>query len=400
MNKKIISILVILLILIVLILGVLILRKDSVDTNTGFLGLFSGSGTNLPTSGDQPTTGDSSGGATSTTPLLGDNRLFQLTTFPALGKLLEDRVVYYRRDLGHRYFIDTDGENEERVSNFTIPAVTSVSIADEGRVSVLLSLESEVSPSFFSLQHTGTSTAALLLPSPAVAAAVSPDGESVVFLEELESGSRVILSSPSLTDQTVLYNDAFKDFEISWVDASHILLSSRPSAFRPGAGILININGTSSSLLDPMPALDINFSKNGTSYLYSTIEEEILTLRVASLLESSSATIPVRTFAEKCAWSTETIVYCATPLPTGDENSVFPDDWLKGNVRFDDVLWKIDIENGTAEHVADMFGFDIVHLFANESFLLFNNKNDSTLWSLQLYEDVLPSPAPEGESDN
>lgn len=392
MKKKII-ILIIILVILGLILGFLVLRKNSSDDSSGFFGLFLGSGTNLPIGTDIPTN-TNTGNASTTPSLVKKNRLVQITDFPAFGKIVNSQIIYYRRDLGHRYSIrSTDAHSQDaregtRISNFTIPAVTSITISERGGNATLFSLENESTPSFFTLEHLGTTTTALLLPNSAKRAQISPSGDTVAILEETASGSQILLTTSDLQNPRIIYRNDLRDFELVWISEELLLLTSRPSALRQSVSIVVNVNGNNATLLSAVTALDVNFAPNGNDFLYSFIENGLLTLRSSSRDSNTSTTIPIKTFAEKCTWATNEVIYCAVPRPTGNAATVFPDDWLRGEISFSDILWKINTISGDIEAIADMSGFDIVNLSSNGDYLVFNNKNDSTLWSLQLFEDV------------
>ena len=74
-------------------------------------------------------------------------------------------------------------------------------------------------------------------------------------------------------------------------------------------------------------------------------------------------------------------------------NTKLPDDWYKGKVSFNDSIWKINTTTGLVEMFYNFnrnkFGsFDLIDLSLTEGdeFMLFKNKKDLTLWSLNLKE--------------
>jgi hypothetical protein len=106
------------------------------------------------------------------------------------------------------------------------------------------------------------------------------------------------------------------------------------------------------------------------------------------------------TFPEKCVWSKKdaTIVYCAVPENSLDGTSLTA--WYMGQISWSDDIWKYDLKQNTAgivEHLADDAGeqIDVIKpiLSTSEQYLIFTNKIDGTLWSLDLSVPVptLPS---------
>jgi hypothetical protein len=65
--------------------------------------------------------------------------------------------------------------------------------------------------------------------------------------------------------------------------------------------------------------------------------------------------------------------------------------WYIGNISFRDDIWKYDLKNNTAviiDNLTDESGIkiDVIkpQLSVNEKYLVFINKIDGTLWSLDL----------------
>jgi hypothetical protein len=97
------------------------------------------------------------------------------------------------------------------------------------------------------------------------------------------------------------------------------------------------------------------------------------------------------TFPEKCAWGKKDtkFVYCAVPknfIGAGELTN-----WYKGNISTNDDVWKYDLENKTSMIVADLNkesgeNIDVIKpvLSDNDQYLVFVNKKDNSLWSLDL----------------
>src|SRR5262249_7678642 len=103
----------------------------------------------------------------------------------------------------------------------------------------------------------------------------------------------------------------------------------------------------------------------------------------------------IRTLADKCVWGNfyKEIVYCA--VPSEQIQAVYPDDWYTGDLSTVDKIWQVSAATGevkllsaivdTADRVIDAFNLG---LDDNDNFLLFMNKNDLSLWSLDLVADT------------
>lgn len=385
MSKKILIIITVLLLIIIVVLGVLYFRGSQDDNTGGFFGNFFGSGTTLPTSPNTGGGGVDDFTATTTPPTLDENQLIhQITRFPAFGTFIGERIAYYRRDLGHRYHADKNGDNADRISNFTMPAIAKINTPINTTTGLLLSLEDPSTPSYFRLEHVGTSTDALLLDRDVVNAALSPNAARIAYIINTENSARIILADTENQNQQVLYELAERDIELRWVNNTTLLLFSRPSGIRPGSAWLLTTTGSIETILSGVNGLDILFSENSNIFLYSEIDRGTINLRAVNRSQGSISTIPLNTFARKCAWADTITLYCAVPFTTGPADINLPDDWFMGKISFNDVLWKINIETGNAGRVSDFIGFDMVNLVVGDDMLLFNNKKDSTLWNLFL----------------
>jgi hypothetical protein len=71
--------------------------------------------------------------------------------------------------------------------------------------------------------------------------------------------------------------------------------------------------------------------------------------------------------------------------------ATYPDDWYKGTVSFVDKIWQVSATTGevhlissivdTSDRIIDAFNLG---LDEKDRFLIFMNKNDLSLWSLDL----------------
>ncbi len=97
------------------------------------------------------------------------------------------------------------------------------------------------------------------------------------------------------------------------------------------------------------------------------------------------------TFSEKCVWSKKDVntLYCAVPREyLGGESLTL---WYMGRASFTDDIWQYDLKNNTSVMIENLSvdsgkTIDIIKplLSENEQYLVFMNKIDNTLWSLDL----------------
>jgi hypothetical protein len=138
---------------------------------------------------------------------------------------------------------------------------------------------------------------------------------------------------------------------------------------------------------------DYLWDKSGTNVLLSHTDEKggrKMELAVINYSGENYRNLGIPTFISKCAWSKNGVtVYYALPgaIP---ENSILPDDYKTGKFRNADTFWKVDIQSGQKQRIADpkeiSDKFDATQLFLNadESFLFFVNKIDGKLYKISL----------------
>jgi len=99
----------------------------------------------------------------------------------------------------------------------------------------------------------------------------------------------------------------------------------------------------------------------------------------------------VNTLPEKCVFSQSNsdVVYCAGP--TQMPRVPMPESWYQGIVSLNDNLWKIDLSTQNyeellmdKEEVDQSFDMTKLEVSPDDEFILFINKKDLTLWSLEI----------------
>jgi hypothetical protein len=169
-------------------------------------------------------------------------------------------------------------------------------------------------------------------------------------------------------------------------------MSTKPSAKIPGYLYFLNSKtGRFSKILGDINGLTTKTNTNATEVLYSDAIRNTPRLYLYNIKSSESKLLPWNTLPEKCLWGkTDTkVIYCAVPksFETGD----YPDIWYQGLTSFTDDIWMLNTETMASTLVLDpkkdtSNTFDIIdmQIDKNDNYLLFTNKIDLTLWSLNL----------------
>ncbi len=165
--------------------------------------------------------------------------------------------------------------------------------------------------------------------------------------------------------------------------ANFVIVTQKASYDIPGYSYLISkSDGRVMQMLQDMPALITNVSPDAKQVLYSISDKHGVRLYLQDTSTNSTPIeLSINTLASKCLWGTDsTTFYCAIPssLP-----AKLPDNWYRGEVHFNDSLWRINSATGDAFRLAHATGLDIIDLTEGGGILIFKNKTDQTLWMIK-----------------
>lgn len=311
---------------------------------------------------------------------------------------------WVERATGHIFEMRADGSGKTRISNTTLPGIQEALFSGDGdRVllryvaaddqtieTVLGQLRPVTATTSDGRIYSDTRLVTTFLPRNIAQVAPSPDGQSFAELLEGLVGS-VRVASFADGSSAPLFESPISEWNLGWPGADEISLTTRGSHGEPGYLYLVNRqSGASEKVLERIPGLSALVNPAGTRVLYSASIGGDLSLSVLDVETGISAPLEIRGLPDKCAWSrtAESVVYCGQP----DEyyRGEYPDNWYRGQVSFVDNIWRIDVDRGTYRFLHDVrvdpIQLDVwrPYVSADDEYLLFTNKSDLTLWSLNL----------------
>ena len=332
-------------------------------------------------------------------------RLRQVSARPATGAWFTSlpgtttplRIRFMERATGHIFETFVDSYAEARISNTTIPLMQElIAINDTNIILRTLSDTETVSNAFGVLNATSSqqslNTSAL---KGFQRVAVAQNGLTMLTVTEIARGSQIELMQPDGTKSRTLVLSPIR----SWVPLagdSRFFIQSAPSSGASGFLYEIKSNGSLTKILSDIPGLLSVPSPGGRYILYSGSTGVKIFLGMLDTKTGQNYTLPLKTLATKCAWISEDAprVFCAISDPVRAGTAMLPDDWLLGKIAFNDSAWIIrPIENtahslGSLQEIAgtpiDVLG---VKISFNQQYALFTNKNDLSVWSLDLNRD-------------
>ena len=231
------------------------------------------------------------------------------------------------------------------------------------------------------------------LPSTVIGYAVSPKKDKLFMLTQ-EDGSGVgYVSNLDGSGVTRIFTTPLTQINVAWPSDSIIAVTTKGSALYSGYLYFVNPKtGTWTKILGPAAGLSTAVSHDGKYVLWSaTGQSSNIITGIYSVAKKTSIDAGVATLADKCAWgnSFTSVIYCA--VPSSLASATYPDDWYRGTVANADKIWQIDAASGNVKLVSSLIdqsdrvidGFNL-DLDSKDAYLFFMNKNDLSLWSLDL----------------
>jgi hypothetical protein len=218
--------------------------------------------------------------------------------------------------------------------------------------------------------------------------AVSPNVPRVVTTTRSLTNTTVSVTDQEENQRRVVFTSPIKSWT-AFPAGNEVYVETSPS---DGAGFLFKVlqGGGLEKIRGGLRGLMAVARPDGQYFALSTVTEGAIRLEFIDAFASSVGTSPVATLAEKCAWfaSAQPLLACGVPqTPT----NVSVESWYMGLRSFTDDVWIIDPIKETATFVRSLEGeagrpIDIIdpQVSPDGRYFLFKNKNDLSLWSLDL----------------
>jgi hypothetical protein len=335
-------------------------------------------------------------------------RLRQISSFPVAGGIAfengdgETFIRFISRETGHIYETAASSLTQERISNTTIPRIQRALFAPSGEELIIqyLDEDSEQIESFYALiemdeealQKESGSLAGTFLPKGIKELVLSESGEKIFYLAVSGGGVVGIVSGMDGSKKTQIFDSPLSEWLLEWQTDDTIALTTKPSSNISGFLYFLNSKTEKfDKIISASDGLTASVSPDGKLVLFERGVGGVRILSALDIKTGEEADMPLWTLPEKCVWSdiNSAVAYCG--IPSAPPAGKTPDDWYQGLESFSDSVWLINTETGTTDLVIEPFdekrvNLDIVNpsLSPDEDYLLFINKEDSALWSLEL----------------
>lgn len=343
--------------------------------------------------------------ATTTNEIISDSESNE--TSEKKSKITEIVYRYIERATGHVFETTSHNLTSERISNTTIPKIYEAFFLENKDQFILryLNENNDIETYFATIKQTNSEITSenktfldgVFLQKNISQITVSPDGKNLFLLTENPNPtieSKILgytASSIKPLEQKKVFSSPLSEWKAEWVVNNKIFLNTKPSSY--SLDLLYELDLKTEhfdKIIGPYNGLVSRVSPDNQKIIFSTSNGNGIETKIIHLKDSILKNFKVNTLAEKCVWNSKsTIIYCAVPKEI--LRSVYPDYWYLGLLSFNDSLMKMDIENEKLETIMSANSetsenLDITNLqiSPDEDYLLFTNKIDLSLWSLDL----------------
>ncbi len=326
-------------------------------------------------------------------------RLRKLSTEPVSGAGTLDVkagtvVRYIEKATGHIFETELFSPRQGRISNTTIPKVYDAVWGNKNNSLITRYLKEDdntVDTFSLTLKDISTTTENTIsgVAFPGNISDVSVFDTSVFFIEQTQSGSNGYLSNWNAGSKKLIWNSPIKEVISQYVNKNTIALTTKPEENTDGFMYFVNTsNASSRKVLGNIKGLSALTNTDASKVLYIKQGGEF-SLNVYDITKKTQSAISPETFPEKCVWGAKGIVYCAVPKEGLSSGALTL--WYKGLTQYSDDIWKYDTTTGISEIVANLSSevgesIDVIKpiLSSTEQYIVFINKRDNSLWSLDL----------------
>jgi len=314
-----------------------------------------------------------------------------------VGTATSTTVKFVEKATGHIYEMPAITRQISRISNTTIPKSEKI-IWGRNANKLLFQYETdETIKTYYAEVGTSTGSERALINGKFLSDNIgeivsSKIADKILYLLSFPDASSIQVANFDGTNPSNVYASRIKDWLISWQGDGAYIATTKASAGILGYSYIIDSKSKNlSKILGGVLGLTVLADRTVNNILYSDSVQGKIGLNLLNRANKTDTTITPETLPEKCVWGTKNteILYCGTPkqIPIGE----YPDVWYKGSILFNDDIWKYDTSTGETDVVVDLTektkeNIDVIDpvLSSDETFLIFRNKRDFSLWGLRL----------------
>lgn len=298
-------------------------------------------------------------------------------------------IRYAEVNTGHIYETSANSLSVTRRTNTTFAGIQNAAWVSENSV-IYQHAEADV-PVNSLVSFSTSSVDQLVVARPLSgfrSVAVVPDVPRIVTTTRSLANTTVSVTDTEENQRRAVFTSPLKSW-YAFPAGNEVYIQTSPS---DSAGFLFKVleGGALEKIRGGLRGLMTVARPDGQYFALSTVNDGAISLAFIDAFSSVVGTSPVATLAEKCAWFNTTQPLLACGVPQSPTN-VSVESWYMGLRSFTDDVWIIDPIKETATFVRSLESeagrpIDIIdpRMSPDGRYFLFKNKNDLSLWSLDL----------------
>ena len=303
-------------------------------------------------------------------------------------------VRYQDKKTGFIYDLGIDDKKFEEILTTSFPAVQESFFANNGNSIVIRYVSGNDSINTYVGKIAESEDGIFLdgdfLPQGISFVSINSEGTKMVYLDENLRKTKITIFDFITEKKEVFLDSKFTEWLPQFSGPEMFSLTTRASALASGYSYKHTLSKKDSIErgVGGLTGLTTNYNPSGSKVLYSTNNSgKFIETYVYDFNEKTTLKLGIRTLSEKCIWTDNDNVLCAVPNFVTPED--YPDAWYKGEVSFNDRLWKVNTTNGLETIISTlrssgMQEVDLINPIYKNGVLLFQNKHDYTLWMLDM----------------
>ena len=317
-------------------------------------------------------------------------RLRAVSAGPISGfSFLSDGAIRYgETETGHLFETKPESLETLRISNTTIPAVRNIVwLSDTAFILQYLDGEGRMRHLSANLA-TSTADQAVLgrFVSGATTVARGDTPNDVFAMNVTDSGTTIERVSLTKNDRRTVFSSGLRSWEF-FPRQKNIFIATAPS-FATGYLYVLRPDDVPEKILEA-DGLAVLISPNGRYVAYNATIDNVRAFFVFDRGTGSTYRSSITTLVDKCAWYPDgsLLLFCGVV----DSPNISLENWYMGLAATNDSAWIIDPERGTGTFLVDLdkeagVPIDVLNpeVSPDGKYAVFRNKNDLSLWSLDL----------------
>ncbi|MBY0539573.1 hypothetical protein K2P56_04045 [Patescibacteria group bacterium] len=363
-----------------------LLKQPSTGTGGGVADLFS----SLFPFGQSASRPSENGAETNTPEDLGPvPTLREVSRGPVAGfRVSNAGILYVEQNTGHIFQTPTESLAVTRRANTTFPGLERAVWLSDSAV-IFQNIDTEKTENFLvSFATTSVDQQVSSRPLSSFNSVVAEPNLQLMVLTQRAGGTRISVSSYDETRKDTVFTSPMLSWR-AFPAGDDVLVETTPS---DGLGFLYRIlgGGELEKIVGSVPGLMAVPRADGAYIAVSSVSGTSARLSFIDKDGIFAGASPIATFAEKCGWfpGNEPAVACGVPESVAGASI---DSWYMGLQTFSDTVWIIRPSSETGTFIKNLETeagrpIDVIdpHVSPDGRYFIFKNKNDLSLWSLDL----------------